>query len=270
MKDIKINVDSGEWAGQWALVTGASSGIGREFAIQLAAKGINLVLLARRATLLETLASELTRQHRVATLVMVADLADPATPERVRCRLEASGIRVRLLVNNAAFGRWGRFEAQNGRVYRDMLQVNAIAPVRLCQELLTQLKSFPDAAIINLSSQAGFQPVPFMAVYAASKAFIHQFSQALNGEWGQHRILVQTLLPGPTATAFDEIAGAYADVIDGRGRAQDVVGCSLRGLAKGWPVVCTAKGTLKQRLFALMPARLVIRTVARMFRPPQS
>ena len=270
MKEIKINVDSAEWAGQWALVTGASSGIGSEFAIQLAAKGINLVLLARRAALLESLASELSRRHRVATLVIVADLADPATPERVRCRLEESGIRVRLLVNNSAFGRWGRFEAQNSALYQDMLQVNAIAPVRLCQELLTQLKSFPDSAIINVSSPAGLQPVPFMAVYAASKAFIHQFSQALHGEWGQHGILVQTLLPGPTATAFDELAGAYASAIADRDRAEDVVWFSLRGLAKGCPVVCTAKGTLKQRLFALMPAWLVIKTVARMFRPPQS
>lgn len=269
MKQVKINLDLPDWKGQWALVTGASSGIGREFATQLAVKGIHLVLVARRGALLDSLAAELTARHGTHALPLVANLADPSTPEFIRRRLEDEGIRIRLLINNAAFGRWGRFEQTDSATYRDMLQLDALAPVVLCRELLTQLASFPSAAVINVSSPAAYQPVPYMAVYAASKAFIHQFSQALHGEWGQQGILVQTLLPGPTATEFDDVAGAYASAIEGRGRAETVVAASLLGLAKGQAVVCSAKGTLKQRLFALMPAALVIRTVGRMFSPPQ-
>lgn len=268
MKPTKIVLDSTEWKGQWALVTGASSGIGREFACQLAEKGIQLVLVARRDALLKSLAEELAGRYGVNTLPIAADLADPATPAFLRRRLEEEGIRIRLLVNNAAFGRWGRFEAHESAVYQNLLQVDAIAPVILCREFLPQLSSFPDAVIINISSPAAYQPVPYMAVYAASKAFIQQFSQALHGEWGSKGILVQTLLPGPTATEFDDVAGAYSSALEKRGQAGTVVTASLIGLSKGSPVVSSAKGTFKQRVFALMPARLVIRTVARMFSPP--
>jgi uncharacterized protein len=268
MAQTKIDIDSADWRGQWALVTGASTGIGREFACQLAAKGIHLVLTARRARLLESLAAELAGRHGTKTLTVAADLADPATPALLRGRLEEAGIRVRLLVNNAAFGRWGRFEAQDSVIYRHMLQVNVIAPVSLCQEMLLQLTSFPDAAIINVSSPAAYQPVPYMAVYAASKAFIQAFGQALFGEWAKRGVLVQTLVPGPTATEFDEVAGAYASAIAKRDQPRAVVAASLQGLATGRPVISCARGTFRQRLFALMPARLVIRTVAGMFSPP--
>lgn len=268
MTRIKVNLDKAEWRGQWALITGASSGIGLEFASQLAAKGINLILVARRAELLHSLARKLAGQHGISTRASVADLSDPGASEGLRYHLDEAGIRIRLLVNNAAFGRWGRFEAQDSATYRNMLQVNAIALMTLCRELLPHLTSYTTAAIINVSSPAAYQPVPYMAVYAASKAFVQQFSQALYGEWGPRGILVQTLLPGPTSTEFDDIAEAYASALKDRDQPETAVTASLRGLASGCPVVCTAKGALRQRLFALMPARLVIRAVARMFTPP--
>jgi short-subunit dehydrogenase len=109
-----------------------------------------------------------------------------------------------------------------------------------------------------------------MAVYAASKAFVHSFSQALYGEWKAHGILVQTLVPGPTATEFDAKAGAYESALAGRDAAADVVRASLAALDKGTAVVNVAKGTYKQRFFAgLIPPRLVIREVGKMFKPPQ-
>lgn len=268
MGKIRIDLDASDWKGQWALVTGASSGIGREFALQLAGKGLNLVLAARREALLSNLAEELMRQYDIRALPIRSDLADPGAARKMRQRLEDDGIRIRLLINNAAFGRWGRFEAQDATTYQTMLQVDAIAPVALCREFMGQLTSYPDSAIINLSSPAAYQPVPYMAVYAATKAFVHQFSQALHGEWRQHGILVQALLPGPTATEFDEVAGAYASGLEKRGPAEDVVTASLRGLANGQPVVCAARGTFKQRVFSLMPPGMVIDAVAKMFRPP--
>lgn len=255
--------------GHWALITGASSGIGREFAMQLAAAGLNLVLVARRKELLDALASDLARQHGIRAVSAAADLADRGTARALKSRLEADQIRVRLLCNNAAFGRWGRFEDTPAEVYEIMLQVNASALVALCHEFMAHLVSFPTSAIINVSSPASFQPVPYMAVYAASKAFVHHFSQALYAEWKERGVLVQTLVPGPTATEFDTIAGAYKSSLKTRGSARQVVSESLAHLSKRAVVASTAKGTYKQRLFAaLFPPRVVVTAVARMFKPP--
>jgi short-subunit dehydrogenase len=125
--------------------------------------------------------------------------------------------------------------------------------------------------VINVSSAAAYQPVPFMAVYAASKAFVQSFSQALHGEWKEHGILVQTLVPGPTATEFDAKAGAYESALTERDAPADVVRAALAGLERDVPVVNAAKGTYKQRVFAgLAPHAMVIREVGKMFRPPES
>ena len=255
--------------GSWALITGASAGIGREFAAQLAAAGLNLVVVARRKALLEALAAELSRQHGVRVLALPADLSETGAASSVRSRLAAQAIRIRLLCNNAAFGRWGRFEDGPLQLYERMLRLNACAVVAFCHEFLPDLASFPTSAIINVSSPASLQPVPYMAVYAASKSFVHSFSQALYGEWKARGVLVQTLVPGPTASEFDTVAGAYASRLKGRGSAGRVVRDALHHLDKSTPVVNSAKGTFKQRLFvALCPPRTVIATVARMFRPP--
>ncbi len=258
-----------ECKGHWALITGASSGLGREFAIQLAAIGLNLILVARRKALLDALAADLSHRHGTRVLVSPVDLAQPDAVPAIRSRLAAEGVRVRLLCNNAAFGRWGRFEETPADIYQQMLQVNISAMVALCHHFLPDLASFPTSAIINVSSPAALQPVPYMAVYAATKSFVDNFSQALYGEWMNRGILVQTLLPGPTATEFDTIAGAYETVLKARGKPEQVVRDSLAHLEKSTPIVKSASGTYKQRLFsAVFPAKMVIATVARMFQPP--
>jgi uncharacterized protein len=149
--------------------------------------------------------------------------------------------------------------------------LNTAAMVSICHHFLSDLTSFPTSAIINVSSPAALQPIPFMAVYAASKAFVHSFSQALYGEWSERGVRVQTLCPGPTATEFDARAGAYESALkEKRGSPEAVVKASLSHLAEDSPLVVTAKGTYKQRFFAsLFPAKAVIRTVGKMFRPPR-
>ncbi|MDP1720346.1 MAG: SDR family NAD(P)-dependent oxidoreductase [Candidatus Nanopelagicaceae bacterium] len=255
--------------GHWALVTGASAGIGREFCGQLAAAGINLVMVARRQDLLEALASELAERHGTQSLALPIDLGKPAAAAEVKRRVNAEGLAIRLLVNNAAFGRWGRFEATAAEVYEEMILLNNAAMVSMCHHFLPDLASHLTSAIINISSPAAYQPVPYMAVYAATKAFVQSFSQALYGEWKDRGILVQTMVPGPTATEFDAKAGAYESVLKGRGTPADVVEAALRHLATDAPLAITAKGTYKQRLFAgLFPAKMVIREVAKMFKPP--
>ena len=259
-----------EAKGDWALVTGTSSGIGREFAMQLAAAGMNLVLVARRKHLLDVLGSELSQQHGIRALPLAVDLSQPNAISEMRSRLVAESLKVRVLVNNAAFGRWGSFEATPPEVYEEMIRLNVMAMVSLCHHFLQDLSSFPSSAIINVSSPAAYNPIPYMSVYAATKAFVSSFSQALYGEWKDRGVLVQTLVPGPTETEFDTVAGAYASALKGRGPADEVVKTSLAHLAGDAPLVISAKGTYKQRLFAaLFPAKTVIKTVARMFHPPK-
>lgn len=253
----------------WALVTGASSGIGREFAVQLAAAGVNLALVARRADLLNALAAELSERHGIQVLALRHDLAEPGQAQRLRQRLQADGVIIRLLVNNAALGRWARFEATPAEFYEEIIRVNAVAPVSLCREFLPDLSAHPSSGIINISSPAAYQPVPYMAVYAATKTFVHSFSQALHAEWQARGVLVQTLVPGPTSTELEGMtAGGRAT--QHQSTPDKPVRAALAGLEKGAPVVVNAKGTYWQRLFALLPAGLVIRQVGKMFARPDN
>ena len=257
--------------GHWALVTGASSGIGEEFARQLAQAGLRLVLVARREERLLAVVNRLREQYGVEARAIVADLADVTTVARIRDELDGAGIQIRLLCNNAGAGRWGRFEGTDAKVYDELNTLNTTTLVATCRRFFDHLAAFPSSAVINVSSAAAYQPVPYMAVYAASKAFVQSFSQALHGEWKEHGILVQTLVPGPTDTEFDAKAGAYESALTERGPAADVVRTSLAALERGVPVVNAAKGTYKQRVFAgLAPPAMVIREVGKMFRPPGS
>jgi short-subunit dehydrogenase len=150
-----------------------------------------------------------------------------------------------------------------------MLQLNISAMVTLCHDFMPDLSSFPSSVIINVSSAAAYQPVPFMAVYAATKAFVSSFSQALHGEWKVRGVYVQTLIPGPADTEFDAVAGAYESSLTTRRPASQVVRDSLEALRNESPVALSAKGTYVQRLFAgLCPPAMVIREVAKRFSPP--
>jgi short-subunit dehydrogenase len=254
----------------WALVTGASEGIGREFCEQLAAAGLNLVLVARNEVRLTKVAQHLTQTHPIKTLVVAMDLSNPDAASQLKIRLDTAAIKVRLLINNAGAGRWGHFEKAALCCYQEMITLNTTAMVSLCHQFLVDLSSWPSSAVINVGSAAALQPIPYMAVYAASKAFVHSFSQALYGEWQERGVLVQTLVPGPTATHFDEKAHAYESSLT---KKQDspayVVQIALAHLMKDSPLACAAKGTYKQRLLAgLMPAKVLIREVGRRFKPP--
>lgn len=259
-----------EAKGHWALVSGASSGIGREFAIQFAQQGIHVVLVARRHDRLEALAEELRQRCSVRIVVIAADLTKKDMVGQMKARLEQEGIRIRVLCNNAAFGRWGRFEQTPPELYQEMIELNTTVVVKMCHAFLGDLSSFPSSLVINVSSPASYQPVPYMAVYAASKAFLQSFSQALHGEWKERGVMVQTLVPGPTESEFDATAHAYDSALTKRGTPGEVVQASLTRLNWRQPVISSAKGTYKQRFFAgLFPARMVIREVGRMFTPPK-
>lgn len=259
-----------ELRGHWALVTGASSGIGAEFCRQLAAAGLNLVMVARRTTLLHELAEELKMRHGTQTLVLPVDLSQRGSAATVKQKTADAGLRIRLLINNAAFGPWGSFDKTSADIYESMMQLIAATPIALCHVYLSDLVSFPSSAIINLSSPAALQPVPYKAVYSAAKSCLHNFSLALHGEWADKGILVQTLLPGPTATELDRKGGAYqSELGEARRPPSEIVAESLRQLGRNAAFVTTNKGTYKQRLFnGIAPHKMIIREVKRMFQAP--
>lgn len=263
--------------GSWALVTGASGGIGRAFCLQLAEMGVNLAMVARSRDKLDALGKDLQDRHGVSCLVIDVDLGRPGGVAEVLERLCGAGVKIRLLINNVAFGRWGAFakavqpEAvrQDLALYESMLTLNVTTPALLCRALHPDLKAMAPSAVINVSSAAAYQPVPYMAVYAASKVALHNLSLALSEEWREDGILVQTLLPAPTESGFDARAGAYASALgEKRDLPEVVVKRSLAELEAGSVLVATARGTYKQRLFgALFPPRFVVAKVAEMFRP---
>jgi uncharacterized protein len=194
---------------QTALITGASGGIGLELARLFAAGGYDLVLVARSTAKLEELAGEL-RKHGGAVRVLAKDLAKPESPEEVFRELEAAGVAVDVLVNNAGFATYGPFvEIDFGRELKE-LQLNVVTLTHLTKKLLPGMLARRRGGVLNLASTAGFQPGPLMAVYYATKAYVISFSEALAEELSGTGVAVSVLCPGPTATGFQRRAGMEA------------------------------------------------------------
>jgi len=191
--------------GDWALVTGASAGLGAEFARAIAAEGLSCVLTARREDRLRELAAELEKSHQVGTRVVAVDLAAPDGADRLAEAV--SDLPIALLVNNAGFGSAGRFEKLDLERLRAMVQVNCMAPVVLTRRLLPAMRERGKGAILITGSVAGRQPLPLHGVYAATKAFDQFLGESLWGELRGSGIDVLVLEPGPTATEFFAAAG---------------------------------------------------------------
>lgn len=192
--------------GQTALITGASAGLGRELAKLAAVDGTDLVLVARRRDRLEALARELSAAHGVAVTVSAADLADPAAPSALCEQVQAAGITVDTLVNNAGFGSIGPFAGADLARQLEMIAVNVRALVELTHRFLPGMLARKQGRILNLASVAGFVPGPFMATYYASKAFVLSFTEALAAELDGTGVTVTASCPGPTQTEFSEVA----------------------------------------------------------------
>ena len=197
-----------QFANQWALITGASSGLGEEFARQLASRGMHLVLVARRGELMEKLAAELHLQHGTRCHVISSDLSIPTEPKRVVDEVNAQGITIELLVNNAGFGIVGEVDDVNIDRVLMLIRLNIAALTELTYRLLPGMLRRGRGGIVNLSSLSGFQPVAYMGVYAASKAFVLHFSEALHCELKNRGVTVTAVCAGVTRTPFFDIAGA--------------------------------------------------------------
>src|SRR5512139_623800 len=185
-----------------ALITGASAGLGVDFARQLSAKGKRLVLVARRKDRIEALAAELGNARAVA-----ADLSLPDAADRLMTEIAAHGEHVDLLVNNAGFGLAGKIAELDAKRQRQMIDLNCGALVELAHAVLPSMIDRKQGHILNVASTAAFQPGPGMAVYFATKAFVLSFSEALHEEVRKDGVVVTALCPGPTGTEFGEVAG---------------------------------------------------------------
>jgi hypothetical protein len=197
-----------------ALVTGASSGIGEEFARQLARRGYDLVLVARRKDRLALLATSLSAVHQVAAEALPADLTRDEGVAKVEHRLSAGDIE--LVVNNAGIGSVGEFARLPLDREVEQVDLNVRALLRLTHAALRAMIPRESGAIINVASMAAFQPVPYNATYAATKAFVLSFSEALQEEAKRHGITVTCLCPGPVRTEFQHVAGIRPERMRGR------------------------------------------------------
>ncbi|HZI13061.1 MAG TPA: SDR family oxidoreductase [Myxococcus sp.] len=187
---------------QTALITGASSGIGLDFAWLFAEAGHDLVLVARGEEKLQALAKEVEAKHGVRAVALPADLADPAAPARLVEALKARGLQVDVLVNNAGFGGYGAFVQADAEEQQRMIQVNVLALTVLTRLLLPDMVARKTGRVLNVASTAAFQPGPLMAVYYATKAYVLSFSEALGNELEGTGVTVTCLCPGPTKTGF--------------------------------------------------------------------
>jgi uncharacterized protein len=190
-----------------ALITGASAGIGREFARQLGSRARSLVLVARREQRLSELRDELrNRNPQLNVHVRAVDLCDKSQIDGLVRWLEENKIEIDFLINNAGLGDYGPFATSPSERDDEMLQVNVVALTSLTRRLLPQMISRKRGAILNVSSSAGFLPIPGMAVYAASKAYVNSFSEALRAELRGTGVTVTALCPGPVHTEFGDVA----------------------------------------------------------------
>jgi uncharacterized protein len=190
-----------------ALVTGASSGIGAAIAAELASRGYSLALVARREERLRSLAAELASDQGIDADVVACDLADPAERDRLMDELRDRGRAVELLVNNAGFGHQADFAPSPRERMVEMVRVNVEAVVDLTSRFLGPMVEKGRGGVINIASTAAFQPLPGSAVYAASKAFVLSFSEAIRTELRGSGVTVTAVCPGPVKTEFTEVAG---------------------------------------------------------------
>lgn len=254
--------------GWTALVTGASSGIGEQFARDLAAAGVDLVLTARSTQRLETLAGELRAAHPERTVtVLAADLARPDAPAALVDEVRRAGLNIDLLVNNAGFGSHEPVVDSDPARMADQIQVNCTALVVLTTHLLPGMVARGRGGVLNVASTAAFQPVATMAVYAATKAFVLSFTEALWAETRTSGVRVLALCPGATSTAFFAAAGKEF-LTRGRQSTDQVVVAGLQAFLerRGPTVVSGTRNRLVSTGYRFVPRAVMAAVSARTVR----
>ena len=261
-----------DFAGTTSLVTGASSGLGEQFARQLAARGSGLVLVARSAGRLAALADELRARHRVTVTTVPADLSQAEQVSRVAAH--AAATQVDVLVNNAGFGTYGSFaDLDPGREHAEVM-VNAVAVVDLAHAVLPRMLARRRGGIITVASSIAFQPSPHHAVYGATKAFALAFSEALWAETRGSGVRILALCPGPVATGFLASLGdqaATSSIIYKRtADPADVVRAGLRGFDHdAMTIIPGLRTRVLAQGYRFLPRTVMARMTGKMLAPAE-
>jgi uncharacterized protein len=258
-----------QYADRWALVTGASSGLGAEFARLLAARGMHLVLAARRRERLEELAEELHTRHGTICDVVPVDLSESDAPAKLADEVARRERTIELLVNNAGFAVVADIAGTDRNAVMQMLRVNVAALTELTYLLLPDMMHRGHGAIINMSSVAGFQPVAYMGAYAAAKTYVLHFSEALWAEARDAGVTVMALCPGVTKTEFFDVAGVSGWLKKQRSHSPGwVARKALKALEKKRQY--TVPGVwnyLRSLIIRIATRRRVVRETLKYFRP---
>ncbi|WP_339203194.1 SDR family oxidoreductase [Paenibacillus sp. FSL K6-3182] len=254
--------------GKWSLITGASSGIGEQFARQLAKQGSNLVLVARSKSKLDSLASELRKKYGIKAEVITMDLAKEGAPSEIFQQCRFLKVDIELLINNAGFATHGLFEEVSGERQHEEVMLNVAAVVDMTHLFLPDMLRRSSGTVINVASTAGFQPLPYMAVYGATKAFVLSFTQALYWENRDRGIKFFALCPGSTDTSFFNVVGAEEASVGKKDTPERVVEVALRALKEGkMYVVPGMQNYIGAQLGRFITRKQGLRLVGSMLRP---
>jgi short-subunit dehydrogenase len=242
-----------------ALITGASSGLGYIFARKLALEGSDVIITARRSDRLEELAIAIREDIGRQVHVIQCDLSIPGSAKKLFDEVSALNIDVDILINNAGFGYKGDFLEADENIYRDMIQVNVTALTELTYLFLPGMKARKSGGIINVASMAGITSIPYFSVYAATKAYVLNMTEALWKELDGSGVHITAVCPGPTATEFFEVSGYNPQNLAARGiqSVDDVVDSALSSLSQNKPFAPTSRIlSLLSKFSSFVPRKL--------------
>jgi short-subunit dehydrogenase len=257
------------------LITGASGGIGEALASRFAERKHNLLLVARNATKLEAQCRQLTEKYGIQAQYIAADLATPAAPVQIFAETQQRGLEVAVLINNAGIGSGGEFSQLALDAELGLIQLNISALVALTHLFLPPMQARKSGTIVNVASMAAFMPIPYMATYAASKAFVRSFTEAITQECTPHNVQVLLLFPGLTKTNFNEAAGLTNEVGKGLNTEytsatqtpEQVADEALKALDAGKQAIISGRmNRLGAKMLALVPGPVIAKSMANNYR----
>ncbi|MBP1907551.1 short-subunit dehydrogenase [Paenibacillus turicensis] len=255
---------------KWTLITGASSGIGEAFANEYASRGSDLILVARSEDKLNALGEKLHEKYGIKAQVIVSDLAQNGSAAELYQQCNQRGLNVECLINNAGFATYGLFEQLSGSRQHDEVMLNATAVVDLTYLFLPDMLKAKSGTVINVASTAAFQPLPNMAVYGATKAFVLSFTEALWEENRKRGVQFLALCPGSTETEFFNVVGAEEASVGKRDTPENVVKVAIRALqAKKVYVVPGLNNFISAQLSRFFTRKQMLYIVGRMLRKRQ-
>lgn len=245
---------------KWAVVTGASGGLGEAYARELASQGSDVILVARSVDKMEAVAKGIEAEHGTQTMVLACNLSDP--DERARLVAKLDTLDIHTLVNNAGFGSMGMLGELDRTRVLDEVELNVVALTQLTHAVLPRMVADGRGAIINVASTAAFQPIPQMATYAAGKSYVLSFTTALWAEVEGTGVRVVCICPGPTDTSFFDNAG-NGDVMKIRRSPEQVVATTFSALRSGKPYAVDGFGnTVLSKMARFVPTALLVRAAA--------